>query len=132
MIVNGTKDPLVPFDGGHIRLFKIGRSRGEITSTAYSVEHFRRHNGCGETPEKRTVQDKDPDDGANVEIEKYTGGKDGTEVILVRVIGGGHTWPGGKQYLSSWFIGTVCRDINASEMILDFFLQHSRKDASDQ
>jgi polyhydroxybutyrate depolymerase len=132
MIVNGTKDPLVPFDGGHIRLFRFGRSRGEILSTASTVEHFRRHNGCGETPVKSQLPDKDLDDGSNVEVEKYTGGEDGTEVILVKVIGGGHTWPGGKQYLNPWIVGTVCRDIDASEMILDFFLQHSRKEPSGQ
>jgi polyhydroxybutyrate depolymerase len=126
MIVNGTKDPLVPFEGGHIRLFKFGRSRGEILSTASTVEHFRRYNGCSITPEKSKLQDKDPDDGTNVEIEKYAGGKDKTEVILVKIIGGGHTWPGGSQYLTPRVIGPVCRDINASEIILDFFLAHSR------
>lgn len=130
MIVNGTKDPLVPFGGGHIRLFRSGRSRGEILSTASTVDHFRRHNGCGKTADKSKLQDKNPDDGTNVEIEKYTDGKDGTEVVLVKVIGGGHTWPSGKQYLSPRLVGTVCRDINASEMILNFFLRHSRKEHS--
>jgi polyhydroxybutyrate depolymerase len=130
MIINGTKDPLVPFDGGHIRLFRFGRSRGEITSTAYSIDHFRRHNGCEENPARSNLPDRDPKDGANVEIERYTGGKDGTEVVLVKVIGGGHTWPGGKQYLTPWLVGTVCRDFNASEMILDFFLRHSRSEGS--
>ena len=127
MIVNGTQDPLVPFTGGHVRLFKFGRSRGEILSTASTVERFRRHNGCSKTPEIIKVQDLAPEDGANVEIHKYTAGRDGAEVILVKVLGGGHTWPGGKQYLKPRMIGTVCRDINASEMILDFFLTHTRK-----
>ncbi len=127
MIINGTKDPLVPFDGGHIRLFRFGRSRGEILSTAATVEFFRRHNGCGKTAEKTRLRDNDPEDGTTVEVEKYTGGQEGTEVILVKIIGGGHAWPGGRQYLKPRFIGAVCRDINASEMILDFFLRHSRK-----
>lgn len=132
MIINGTMDPLVPFDGGHIRLFKFGRSRGEILSTSSTVEFFRRHNGCESIPEKSKLQDKDPKDGTNVEIEKYIGCKDGTEVILLKVIGGGHTWPGGKQYLKPRIVGMVCRDINASEIIIDFFLGHSRKEPSIQ
>lgn len=123
MIINGTEDPVVPFEGGSIGRFKFGQSRGEILSTASSIEYFRSYNGCGKTPE-----DNDPKDGSKVEIEKYTGGKDGTEVILVKVIGGGHTWPGGNQYLKPWIVGEVCRDINASKMILDFFLSHSRKE----
>lgn len=128
MIVNGTKDPLVPFAGGHIRLFRFGRSRGEVLSTVSTVEHFRRHNACDKTPEKSKLRDRDPDDGSNVEILKYSGGKEGTEVILVKVIGGGHTWPGGRQYLKPRLVGVVCRDINAGEMILDFFLRHLRKE----
>ncbi len=126
MIVNGTQDPVVPFGGGHVRLFRRGRSRGEVLSTEATVARFRRHNGCGKTPERRKLPDRDPNDGTNVQIEKYTGGRQGTEVILVEVIGGGHTWPGGKQYLSPKLAGAVCRDIHASDMILDFFLHHSR------
>jgi len=132
MLVNGTKDPLVPFNGGDLRLFGFGRSRGEVLSTVETVELFRRHNGCDKTPNKTELEDKAPDDGATVEVEKYAGGKDGTEVILLKVIGGGHTWPGGRQYLSPRMIGTVCRDINASEMILDFLLAHSREERSAQ
>jgi polyhydroxybutyrate depolymerase len=130
MIVNGTKDPVVPFGGGHVRLFRYGRSRGEILSTDSTVEVFRRRNGCGKTPVKQKLQDRDPDDGTHVEIEKYTGGKSGTEVFLVKIVGGGHAWPGGKQYLNPRLVGVVCRDINASDMILDFFLNHSRKESS--
>jgi len=126
MIVNGTKDPLVPYDGGHIRLFKFGRSRGEILSTRVTIDFFRGHNGCGDKPEKSKIRDWDPNDGTTVEIESYKCSKDDTEVVLVKIIGGGHTWPGGKQYLSARFVGVVSRDINASEMILDFFLSHSR------
>ena len=126
MIVNGTDDPLVPYEGGHVRLFKFGRSRGEILSTADTIAYFRRHNDCGQTPEKRKLPDSDPQDKTRVVIETYAPGRQQTEVILVKVIGGGHTWPGGRQYLPPWLVGAVCRDINASDMILDFFLRHSR------
>lgn len=94
MLGNGTKDKIVPFEGGHVRLFRFGRSRGEILSTSTTVEYFRSYNGCARTPEKIKLEDKEPDDGTNVEIETYSGGKAGTEVVLVKIIGGGHTWPG--------------------------------------
>ncbi len=125
MITNGTKDPLVPFDGGHIRIFG-GRSRGEILSTEVSINYFCKYNGCKRKPIIKKLPDNDKDDGSRVKMEIYQGGKNGTEVILMRVIGGGHTWPGGKQYLNPRLIGNVCRDFNASEMILDFFLRHKR------
>ncbi|WP_299489520.1 PHB depolymerase family esterase [Acaryochloris sp. IP29b_bin.137] len=126
MIINGTEDPIVPFKGGHVRLFRFGRSRGEILSTADTLEHFRLHNNCSSTPQKTRLPDRDPTDETRIEIEQYAGCNDTTEVTLVKVIGGGHTWPGGAQYLKSRIIGRVSNDINASEMIIDFFLKHSR------
>jgi polyhydroxybutyrate depolymerase len=128
MLINGTEDPLVPFQGGHVRLFRFGRSRGKVHSTAETIETFRLQNHCRQVPKQIKIQDTTPDDGATVEIEEYPGGLEGSEVILVKILGGGHTWPGGNQYLKPRIIGPVCRDINASEMILDFFLRHSRTD----
>ncbi len=127
MIVNGTADPLVPFEGGHIRLFRGGRSRGEILSVRETIERFIKQNGCKDVPVTTELPDKDPDDGTRVKVEKYVGRKGGAEVILVTVTGGGHAWPGGQQYLSPRLVGKVCRDFKASEMILDFFARHSRK-----
>lgn len=126
MIVNGTEDPIVPYQGGHVRLFRFGRSRGEILSTADTIEHFRLQNNCQATPKKISLPDKDPNDSTRVEMEQYTGCADQTEVTLVKVIGGGHTWPGGAQYLKPKLIGRVSKDINAGAMIIDFFLKHSR------
>lgn len=126
MIVNGTEDPIVPYQGGHVRLFRFGRSRGEILSTADTIEHFRLQNNCQATPKKISLPDKDPNDSTRVEMEQYTGCADQTEVTLVKMIGGGHTWPGGAQYLKPKLIGRVSKDINAGAMIIDFFLKHSR------
>lgn len=126
MIVNGTEDPIVPFDGGHIRLFSFGRSRGEILSTAETVTRFRRYNNCESAAELTTLPDNDPDDGTTIEIESFPACAGGTAVTLVRVIGGGHTWPGGQPYLNEDLVGRVSQEINASELILDFFLEHRR------
>jgi polyhydroxybutyrate depolymerase len=48
-------------------------------------------------------------------------GRDNSEVILYTIKGGGHTWPGGYQYLGKWIIGRTCRDMNATEVIWEFF-----------
>lgn len=124
MIVNGTDDPLVPYDGGAIRLFKKGRSRGEVLSSEQSVQFFREHNGCDAKPVVSSSIDRDPNDKTSVVITKYGKCRDGKSVSLVSVIGGGHTWPGGYQYLRPRRVGRVSREINASDLILDFFLAH--------
>jgi polyhydroxybutyrate depolymerase len=35
--------------------------------------------------------------------------------------GGGHTWPGGVQYLGKRWIGHTSREINAYDKIWEFF-----------
>lgn len=126
MLVNGTADPLVPYAGGHVRLTKGGRSRGEILSTDRTIEIFRAFNGCSESPVAREIPDRAKWDRCRAQIVTYPGCADGTEVVLVKLIGGGHTWPGGLQYLPRSLIGPVCRDLDASRTILDFFARQGR------
>jgi poly(3-hydroxybutyrate) depolymerase len=40
-------------------------------------------------------------------------------VVLYRIEGGGHGWPGGPQYLSARVIGPVPRHLDASKILLD-------------
>lgn len=40
-------------------------------------------------------------------------------VILYRIEGGGHTWPGGPQYLPAELVGPVARHLDATGIILD-------------
>ena len=50
------------------------------------------------------------------------------KVVLYEIMGGGHTWPGGSQYLPQWIIGIVSKDMNAGEVIWDFFERFSMQD----
>ncbi|HEX6162386.1 MAG TPA: PHB depolymerase family esterase [Vicinamibacterales bacterium] len=47
----------------------------------------------------------------------------GAPVILYRLEGGGHTWPGGG-HIAAWFVGSTNRNIDASTVMWDFFKQH--------
>lgn len=122
LLMNGTDDPLVPYDGGQVQV--LGRDRGEILSTADTVSWWVAHNGCSGTPNRETLPNAAPDDGTTVEVERYTGCRASSEVVLYRIRGGGHTWPGGMQYLPERAIGRVCRDIDAAAEIFDFFARH--------
>lgn len=57
----------------------------------------------------------------------YGPGREGAEVALCAIEGGGHTWPGGVDKLSESLVGTVNRDISANEVMWDFFRKHARK-----
>ena len=117
-LLNGTDDPLVPYDGGAIRAF--GRDRGEVLSTGETIAIWIARNGCDDEPE-RSMRADSSDDGTRVETISYRECRSRAPVILYRVVGGGHTWPGGRQYLGERRIGRTSRDIDACDEIWTFF-----------
>jgi polyhydroxybutyrate depolymerase len=127
LAINNVNDPLVPFEGGmitgHYRRLKLGK----VLSVKDSIEFWVRRNMCSPEPVITEEPDRDPSDGTRVTREEYLNGKNNTEVVLYIIDGGGHTWPGGLQYLPSWKIGKTSRDIDANEVIWSFFKRHSRE-----
>jgi polyhydroxybutyrate depolymerase len=125
LAINNTNDPLVPFEGGYIYgIRKI--NLGKVLSVNESIEFWVWQNRCSVIPVVTEEPDIDPEDGTRVTSKQYVNGIEGTEVILYAVDGGGHTWPGGVQYLPARVIGKTCRDFDANEVIWSFFKKHSR------
>jgi polyhydroxybutyrate depolymerase len=120
MIMNGTDDPLVPYDGGQIRVFK--RDRGKIVSTDEFVEFWSTKNACKKKGKTIQIPDKTDDD-TRISMTEYSSCQQDNVVQLYTIHGGGHTWPGGKQYLGEKWIGKTSQDINACDVIWDFFKQ---------
>lgn len=123
LIIAGTADPLVPWDGGDIRFG--GRIYGTVLSVPETVQFWVEKNGCLAKPMVIRLPETDPTDGTTVRKEVYTGCQGGAEVVLYAVEGGGHTWAGGLQYLPERIIGKTSREFSASEVIWQFFKQHS-------
>jgi polyhydroxybutyrate depolymerase len=118
MFVMGTDDPLVPWEGGRVGTEKL--DRGRALSAADSVSFWVAVDGCSETPVVTYLPDAVPGDGTRIRRETYAGGRDGSEVVMLVVEGGGHTWPGGEQYAREMVIGVTSLDIDAGEVIWDF------------
>ncbi|MBM7661747.1 polyhydroxybutyrate depolymerase [Bacillus mesophilus] len=67
-----------------------------------------------------------PDD-TNIRREVFSKGNiHKPQVILYTVEGGGHTWPGGPQYLPVSMIGKASQQMNASEVIWNDLKKYSR------
>lgn len=130
LIVQGTADPLVPYEGGKIA-GPDGKNRGGIIATDEAVRLWTRANGCSPEPEVAWLPDRDPGDGCRTESRTWSGGRDGTEVVLWRIEGGGHTWPGGLQYLPARIIGPVTRDFGSQE-IWEFFERNPKRPPGEQ
>ena len=117
-ILNGTADPVVPYAGGRVRV--LGRARGEVMPTDATVALWRRRNGCGNAAKTETI---DPADDETVITRTAYQGCAGAPVVLYRIEGGGHTWPGARTYAPKAIVGPTSEDIDGAEEIWRFFAQ---------
>ena len=127
MVIHGTDDPLVLWNGGPIRFPFSKRDFGRSIPVPDAVKFWVTQNQCKAEPVSTEEADLDPNDGTRVHKEIYSGGADNTEVIFYKIQGGGHTWPNGHQYLSEKLVGKTCRDIDANSIIWEFFKAHKRE-----
>ena len=121
--ISGTKDPLMPWDGGVVYPRK---PRGTVISVNDSVMFWVTHDQCSPLPYSIDLPNRVPRDLTRVHEDIYQNGTNHTEVVLYTIINGGHTWPGGLQYLPKALVGRTCRDIDANEVIWDFFSTHPK------
>lgn len=117
---HGTADEFAPFRGGRGR----GVSGTDFFSVEQSVRTWVKADGCREEPTTENLPDT-AKDGTKVVRKTYGGGRDGAEVVLVVIEGGGHTWPG-RQPLAQ-FLGQSTRNVSANDLMWDFFQKHPMK-----
>ena len=120
LIVHGTRDGLVPYDAEKF----LGV---ETLTVDEAVAYWVERNGCDPGPAVEQLADRDPDDRTRLTVQRYSGGA--APVVLCRVEGGGHTWPGGREPGLGILTGRMSRDIEASEMIWQFFATRVRKES---
>jgi polyhydroxybutyrate depolymerase len=119
MFMNGTKDPLVHIEGGPVL-----RDRGVAIALAAASKFWR---DFDQTTSPAVMQDL-PDhanDGTTIHREQFDGGKQGTQVVVYTIVGGGHAWPGGSQYLPAFLIGKASHNLDATAEIWKFFQKHN-------
>lgn len=100
MIINGTKDPVNPYEGGEVVI--PGTVLGTVQSTEQTFHYWANLAGYKGEATKELLPDNDPTDGKT--IEKYRYQENGKpEIVLLKVIGGKHDYPNDIDvYLESW------------------------------
>ncbi|MGH8245640.1 MAG: alpha/beta hydrolase family esterase, partial [Gammaproteobacteria bacterium] len=96
-------------------------------SALETAKFWARINGCQPAPGESWLPDQAPDDGTKTRRVEFRGCAGGADVVWLDVQGGGHTWPGGYQYLPEFTVGRTSRDFGASETIWEFFKSRSRQ-----
>lgn len=118
MMFHGTKDPLVPWGGDTGN--KRGQIGGKILSVDETIDFWTAYNHITVSPEENDLPDT-VDDGTKVVQFSYEDSGQKEKVILYKIINGGHTWPGGWQYAPVKIIGRTTHDIDATQLIWEFF-----------
>jgi polyhydroxybutyrate depolymerase len=120
-MMNGTEDPLVPYRGGGVRR----GSHGRVLDTDEAARLWAAADGCTKDARIETLPDADPHDACRVKRSRWSGGRDGTEIVLYTFEGGGHTWPADRS-APKLLVGRVCHDVDATRVIWEFFKAHPR------
>jgi len=119
LIIHGTEDPIVPYNGGEVK----SNLQGLVLSARETAMKYVNANRCSKIPKIEWLN-KESMDKCKVKLEKFSKGKRGTEVFFYTVENGGHCWHGTSKPYPSSIVGNYCRDINVSELILNFFKTH--------
>jgi polyhydroxybutyrate depolymerase len=121
MLINGTEDPIMPWDGGEIAHSPVfGGAGGTVVSAMDTFNRWSMLDGCSR-PEVSDLN------GIQVKRHLSTGCRSGSQVVLYEIEGGGHGWPGGNDPqgpLARQIIGYVTQAISASSILIQFFKQY--------
>jgi polyhydroxybutyrate depolymerase len=121
LLINGTEDPLINYNGGpgKMNARNAESQTANMLPTEELVNKILKLNNCQSAAIVTNLPDTDPKDGCTE--TDYTYPCDEGKVEFIKVINGGHAWPGGIQYLPKMIIGKACKDFYAEEKIFEFF-----------
>jgi polyhydroxybutyrate depolymerase len=120
MHFHGTADALVAYES---RTSRRGRP-AVLKSVEETARIWARLNGCSDDPIVTEEPDRAADE-TTVTRSTWGPGRDGGEVVLFTITGGGHTWPGREAPFK--FLGRSTLDISANDLMWEFFERHARK-----
>ena len=136
MMFHGDADPLIAYDGGPVAgpgpggarraarraNRRAGRDGGAGRGVCLGAEalaaDWARLGGCDPRPLVERLATPGPDLGV---VRLTWQGPAGVPVVLHRIEGGGHTWPGGPQYLPARLVGPVATSLDATGILLGYF-----------
>lgn len=110
---HGTRDEIVPYDGGPSKYFNEPFPDIETFTSAYA-----RLNGCDAKSSVFFERDM-------VKATRFAHCAQNAEVVLYAIEDGGHTWPGGNP-LPEKITGKTTQTINATELMWEFFKSHPK------
>ena len=119
LLMNGTRDPINPYNGGRVTLFGFG-DRGTVRSSYASTLFFAERAGYAAAEMQReNLWQNGENPAQRVELDRWqTAGR--AEVALFAVIGGGHLLPQ-AGFRAPRLLGPTLSGFDGPQAIWDFF-----------
>jgi polyhydroxybutyrate depolymerase len=124
MEFHSVDDPRAAYDGGsgpgHARL------RGMFPPVEAGISRWASHNGCPPVPSVSPAITGAPgtlNEGQTLTVIRYGPGRQGSEVVLYKLTGAGHVWPGTTASLPR-LLGRPTTLVDANEVMWQFFAAH--------
>ncbi len=128
LFMNGTADSHLPYEGGTVSN-PPNPDHGTVLSAEESVAYWVEHNKTDTIPIITNFPDINTEDDSHVIRYEFRNGTDGAEVVLYKVIGGGHAEPSIQEQYSALFelmFGKQNHDIEMAHEIWAFFKSKTR------
>lgn len=116
MAFHGTADHVAFYGGGLSPVQPPGAT--PLPPIRKWIADWAQRNGCSGDAAEAAVS-------AHVRRLAYRNCAQNASVVLYTVEGGGHTWPGGHDLPESLF-GTTTQEIDATELLWEFYVQHPK------
>ncbi len=118
IIFHGMKDLHVLPEGGEPKEQLFNANPVENKPLSYAISYWVKRNECNPIPER--------EEKGNIIKETYSGGKNGTEVVVYKILDQGHAWPGGKEGVQNGNVDPPTQEISATDIMWKFFSRHSK------
>lgn len=126
MQFDGTADPIMPYNGGNVADFGGHGEGGVVLSVDATTAFWAHMDGCASAGPVEPLPAHVVLDPTRVSRQTWSRCRGGSTVVLYSIHDGGHTWPGGPQYLPKFIVGRASRQIDASEIMVNCLLDHTR------
>ncbi|MFK7978139.1 MAG: PHB depolymerase family esterase [Halioglobus sp.] len=119
LLMNGTDDPMNPYEGGTVALYGLLGDRGTVLSSVETAAYWAELAGYSTPPETEQLADTNSNDKSHVVVDRWLA--DGKPPVAhYTIVGGGHNAPHPDIRLPR-VLGGTNNDILAAKEIMDFF-----------
>ena len=132
MHIHSLDDELALYTGGFGPLFPLGDTRVFHTSVEGMLKKWIAHNGCPAQGSVAALVTGAPGPDARHTANRVVHApcRDGVEVVLWKLAGPGHVWPGGQRDFMPLLLGTSSAVIDANRELWQFFSRFRRETSS--